>query len=103
MKKNELVLMVTNFDCVAEDGSYLAKENDLKEKLNGDRVRFFHQKFQSKFLTLARILKQEREGNEKIHVVFQKEVPIKKATKIIKQITEKLDEEQLIFSSVLTS
>ncbi|MFA6392920.1 MAG: hypothetical protein WCW54_02460 [Candidatus Paceibacterota bacterium] len=99
--KKELVLIITNFGCVENNVSYATKENDLKENLSLTeyRVRFFHCKFQSKILTLARILKEEKE--EKMHVIFQKEIPIIKTQKIINRISEKIEAEKVTFSTTL--
>jgi len=102
MEKNVLFLLVTNFLCVEGEGtSYVVKEMDLKKDLGieMERVRFFHQKFQSRDFTLTRILKEEKDAT--IHVLFHKEVPPKKSIKVIHHITSTMEQERVTFSSVL--
>lgn len=102
MEKNVLFLLVTNFLCVDEKGvSYAFKEMDLKKDLGieAERTRFFHQRFQSRDSTLARILREEKET--KINVLFHKEVPPKKSIKVIKHVCGVIEKEKVVFSSIL--
>lgn len=100
--EKSVMLIVTNFTCVDEAGtSYLTKEINLKQDLGltTERTRFFHQKFQGRSTTLARILREERDS--KIYVFFHKEVPHKKSIKVIHCVTSTTEEERVIFSSIL--
>ena len=98
----KLVLIVSDFDCLDNENiSYAAKEIVLIEDLGmkEERVRFFHRRFQSKLLTLGRILKEEKRAE--IHVIFQKRIKPKKVVKLINRISKKMENGILVFSSTL--
>lgn len=104
MEKRSLFILITNFQPVEDKLSYVEKEIYEKKELDQKqfRVRFFHQKFQSKRSLLKNIL-QEIDERE-IHIVFKKEVSRKKMDKIIQFIKNSVDElkfENIVFYTVL--
>jgi hypothetical protein len=100
MKREEILLLVTFLPPFEENLSFVLKENFIKNRIESDlRVRFFHSFFQSKYGTLNRILREERDCN--ISIIFQKNVPSKKVSKIMDYVVQITKTENISFSTSL--
>ncbi len=99
MEEKEFWLMITDFDTTEENVSFVVKESRIKTVHENHRIRFFHQRFQSKNGTLSRILKEEKD--KEILIVFHKNVPRKKISKIIDHIKEVNKDKICAFSTSL--
>ena len=93
---DEVLIVVTHILAFEGEKPYILKEEEIREEINEEKIRFFHSGFQSKTGTLSRILKEEAGKN--IRVIFH-EVPREIVPDIMEHIIKETGFEKTIFSS----